>query len=143
MKRILSLFMVMLLAVMSMTAATVFAADGVSVQVSMNSNLCYGEVATVNCTISNPGAPVGASARLFLNSMPIEGTATPSFMLGSQHQLSLDFVVPATLDPYYQHTILVELVCDNGQIIYEPCMFTVSATPALGNFILLHSPCNQ
>lgn len=126
MKRVLSMIVAM---VIVFSAVPSMAAESVAVEASMKSELCFGEMAKVSCTITNSASPMGASAKLYLDGSYITGSGSDYFVLYGQNTESFEFCVPASLDPQYSHTLLLEIVCDNGQAIYKPCVFTVKDTP--------------
>ena len=131
MKRVTTL---VLAALIILTAMPVFAQEtvqSVAVETSMENKLYYGEIAKLHCTITNAAEPMGAKARLYLDGALIEGAGSEYFVLGTQNNENFDFHVPETLDVNYQHTVLLELICGNGQSLYSAQVFTVSNRPAI------------
>lgn len=111
------------------------AADLPSVSVTLESSLAPiltpGELAKVECTITNTAEPMSARLELYVDGMLLEGCGSPYFMLGSQNSENFDFTVPAGLDPEFQHTLLTVLKCSNGEELYSPCIFTVTDAPQI------------
>lgn len=103
----------------------------VSLETTMADKLYYGEIAKVHCDITNPFGEMSAKVRLYLDGALLAGAGSEYFILGEQNKENFDFLVPDTLDVQYQHTLLVELICGNGQALYSAQVFTVAAKPAV------------
>ena len=103
--------------------------QAVSMETSMAANLVAGEVARVNCRITGGETLVGASMEFFLDGSPVQGMGSAYFVIGKENTEVFDFFVPSNLNPYYQHTLLAVLKCDNGQELYGANIFTYSPQP--------------
>lgn len=141
MKKFLVLVLAMLFLVSAFPAYAVETAENVelvvteekavSLETTLADKLYYGEIAKVHCNITNPFGEMGAKVRLYLDGMPLAGAGSEYFILGEKNNENFDFLVPDTLDVQYQHTLLVELICDNGQALYSAQVFTVAPKPAI------------
>ena len=111
-------------------SSNIFTVEQKKVEVKMSTTmedvLVPGETYKVYCDINNPGVPMGAKVALYLDSAAIPGSGSPYFVIGGTTRENFDFKVPDNIDTYYEHNLLVELICDNGQIIYSSNMFKLT-----------------
>lgn len=97
----------------------------VKLSTTMEDVLAAGNTYKVYCDINCPGEVMGAKVTLFLDSAPIPGSGSPYFVIGGETKENFDFKVPDNIDAYYEHNLLVELICENGQVIYSSNMFKI------------------